>query len=184
MSDSYGAVVSGLVNLVFNPTKLLADFEPNKGFMGGFGINFNNVTGSDDWTIYMAFKYDYKPGDNKRIKINFDNGSSFDFPWVKVESNQLSLDYDLDVSYEEIRAAYIGKYMNLWYTKIGNQFRIGICNNGISLDKIFSGYTQNASSLQISSDYFVQRIGFSKNTYPINGKEYCYAAKCNNRRKM
>ena len=172
MSDSYGAVVSGLVNLVFNPTKLLADFEPNKGFMGGFGIIFNNVTGSDDWTIYMAFKYDYKPGDNKRIKINFDNGSSFDFPWVKVESNQLSLDYDLDVSYEEIRAAYIGKYMNLWYTKIGNQFRIGICNNGISLDKIFSEYTLNASSLQISSDYFVQRIGFSKNTYPINGKEY------------
>ena len=32
MSDSFGAVVSGLNgNLVFNPTKLLADFEPNKG---------------------------------------------------------------------------------------------------------------------------------------------------------
>ena len=129
MSDTFGAVVSGLNgNLVFNPTKLLADFDPKKGFMCDFEINFNNVTGSNDWTIYMAFKNDYKPGDNKRIKINFVNGSSFDFPWVKVENNKLYLDYDLDVSYTQIRADYIGKYMNLWYTKIGNQFRIGICN--------------------------------------------------------
>ncbi|KAL9971513.1 hypothetical protein ACROYT_G017684 [Oculina patagonica] len=98
MADSNGAVVSGLNgNLVFNPTKLLEDFDPKNGFMSGFEINLNeNVTESDEWTIYMAFKYDYKAGDNKRIKINFDNGSSFDFPWVKVESNQLSLDYDLD----------------------------------------------------------------------------------------
>ena len=141
--------------------------------MTDFEINFNeNVTGSDDWTMYIAFKYDYKPGDNKRIKINFVNGSSFDFPWVKVENNKLYLDDDLDVSYEQIRAAYIGKYLNLWYTKIGNQFRIGICNNGISIDKIFSGYTLNASSLQISSGYYIQRIGFSKTAYPINDKEY------------
>ena len=173
MSDSLGSVVAGLNNnLVFNPTKLLADFDPNKGFMGGFEIIFNNVTGSNDWTIYMAFKNDYKPGDNKRIKINFVNGSSFDFPWVKVENNKLYLDYDLDVSYKQIRSDYIGKYMNLWYTKIGNQFRIGICNNSISLDKIFSGYTLNASSLQISSDYYVQRISFSMTAYPINNKEY------------
>ena len=173
LPDTFGGVVSGLNgNFVFNPTKLLADFEPNKGFMGGFGINFNNVTESNDWTIYMAFKNDYKPGDNKRIKISFVNGSSFDFPWVKVESNKLYLDYDLDVSYKQIRADYIGKYMNLWYTKIGNQFRIGICNNNISIDKIFSGYTLNASSLQISSDYFVQRIGFSMTAFPINNKEY------------
>ena len=174
MSDSYGAVVSGLFgNLVFNPTKLLADFDPNKGFMTDFEINFNeNVTGSDDWTMYIAFKNDYKPSDNKRIKINFVNGSSFEFPWVKVENNKLYLDYDLDVSYKQIRTAYIGKYLNLWYTKIGNQFRIGICNNGISIDKIFSGYTLNASSLQISSGYYIQRIGFSKTAYPINDKEY------------
>ena len=173
MSDSFGAVVNGLNgNFVFNPTKLLADFEPNKGFMGGFEINLNNVTESNDWTIYMAFKNDYKPGDNKRIKISFVNGSSFDFPWIKVENNKLYLDYDLDVSYKQIRADYIGKYMNLWYTKIGNQFRIGICNNSISIDKIFSGYTLNASSLQISSDYFVQRIGFSMTAFPINNKEY------------
>ena len=173
MSDSLGSVVAGLNNnLVFNPTKLLADFDPNKGFMGGFEIIFNNVTGSNDWTIYMAFKNDYKPGDNKRIKINFVNGSSFDFPWVKVENNKLYLDYDLDVSYKQIRSDYIGKYMNLWYTKIGNQFRIGICNNSISLDKMFSGYTLNASSLQISSDYYVQRIRFSMTAYPINNKEY------------
>ena len=87
MSDTYGAVVSGLNgNLVFNPTKLLADFDPKKGFMSGFQINLNeNVTESDDWTIYMTFKYDYKLGDNKRIKIEFIDGSSFDFPWVKVE---------------------------------------------------------------------------------------------------
>ncbi|KAL9986234.1 hypothetical protein ACROYT_G000345 [Oculina patagonica] len=110
MSDSNGAVVSGLNgNLVFNPTKLLEDFDPKNGFMSGFEINLNeNITGSDDWTIYMAFKYDYKTGDNKRIKINFNNGSSFHYPWFKIESNQLSLDYDLDVSYEEIRSAYIG----------------------------------------------------------------------------
>ncbi|KAL9960615.1 hypothetical protein ACROYT_G034098 [Oculina patagonica] len=121
MADSNGAVVSGLNgNLVFNPTKLLEDFDPKNGFMSGFEINLNeNVTESDEWTIYMAFKYDYKAGDNKRIKINFDNGSSFDFPWVKLESNQLSLDYDLDVSYEQIRDVYIGVYLNLWYTKIG-----------------------------------------------------------------
>ena len=37
MSDTYGAVVSGLIgNLVFNPTKFFADFEPNKGFMTDF----------------------------------------------------------------------------------------------------------------------------------------------------
>ncbi|KAL9984707.1 hypothetical protein ACROYT_G007033 [Oculina patagonica] len=98
MSDSNGAVVSGLNgNLVFNPTKLLEDFDPKNGFMSGFEINLNeNITGSDDWTIYMAFKYDYKTGDNKRIKINFNNGSSFHYPWFKIESNQLSLDYDLD----------------------------------------------------------------------------------------
>ncbi|KAL9967825.1 hypothetical protein ACROYT_G026122 [Oculina patagonica] len=109
MADSNGAVVSGLNgNLVFNPTKLLEDFDPKNGFMSGFEINLNeNVTESDEWTIYMAFKYDYKAGDNKRFKINFDNGSSFDFPWVKVESNQLSLDYDLDISSEQIRAGYI-----------------------------------------------------------------------------
>ncbi|KAL9987284.1 hypothetical protein ACROYT_G001566 [Oculina patagonica] len=112
MSDSNGAVVSGLNgNLVFNPTKLLEDFDPKNGFMSGFEINLNeNITGSDDWTIYMAFKYDYKPGDNKRIKINFNNGSSFHYPCFKIESNQLSLDYDLDVSYEEIRSAYIGTW--------------------------------------------------------------------------
>ena len=174
MSDTLGSVVEGLNNnLVFNPTKLLADFDPKKGFITDFEINFNeNVTGSDDWTIYMAFKNDYKPGDNKRIKINFANGSSFDFPWVKVENNKLYLDYDLDVYSKQIRDAYIGEYLNLWYTKIGNQFRIGICNNSISLDKIFSGYTLNASSLQISSDYYVQRIGFSMTAYPINNKEY------------
>ena len=174
MSDSYGSVVSGLNgNLVFNPTKLLADFEPNKGFMTDFEIHFNeNITESDDWAMYIAFKYDYKPSDNKRIKINFDDGSSFDFPWVKIESGKLFLEYDLDVYSVKIRGAYIGEYLNLWYTKIGNQFRIGICNNGISIDKIFSGYTLNASSLQISSGYFIQRIGFSKTTYPINGKEY------------
>ena len=173
MLDSIGAVVSGLNgNLVFNPTKFLADFDPIKGFMGDFIINFNNVTGSDDWTIYMAFKNDYKPGDNKRIKLNFVNGSSFDFPWLKVENNKLYLDYDLDVSYEQIRASYIGKYLNLWYTKIGNQFRIGICNNGISIDKIFSGYTLNSSNLQISSGYHIQRIGFSKTAFPINDEKY------------
>ena len=158
MSDTLGSVVEGLNNnLVFNPTKLLADFDPKKGFITDFEINLNkNVTGSDDWTIYIAFKNDYKPGDNKRIKINFVNGSSFDFPWVKVENNKLYLDYDLDVYSKQIRADYIGKYINLWYTKIGNQFRIGICNNSISLDKIFSGYTLNASSIQISSGYYIQ----------------------------
>ncbi|KAL9968239.1 hypothetical protein ACROYT_G026589 [Oculina patagonica] len=69
MADSNGAVVSGLNgNLVFNPTKLLEDFDPKNGFMSGFEINLNeNVTESD-------------------------------FPWVKLESNQLSLDYDLDMS--------------------------------------------------------------------------------------
>ena len=174
MSDSYGAVVSGLNgNLVFHPTKLLADFDPIKGFMGDFIINLNeNVTESDGWTIYMTFKYDYKPEDNKRIKIEFVNGSSFDFPWVKVENNKLSLEYDLDLYIEQIRAAYIGKYLNLWYTKIGNQFRIAVCNNAMSIDRTFSGFNINTSSIKISSDYFVTKIGFSKNVYPINGKEY------------
>ena len=174
MSDSYGAVVSGLNgNLVFNPTKLLADFEPNKGFMTDFEINFNeNVTGSDDWTMYIAFKYDYKPGDNKRIKINFNNGSSFAFPWVKLESGKLFLDYDLDVYSEQIRAAYIGEYLNLWFVKIGNQFRIAVCNNAMSIDRTFSGFNINTSKLQISAAYFIQRIGFSKTAYPINGKIY------------
>ena len=173
MSDSFGAVVSGLFgNLIFHPTKLLSDFEPNKGFITDFEINFNeNVTGSDDWTMYIAFKYDYKPGDNKRIKITF-GGSTLDFPWLKVEHNILLLDYDLDTYSKQIRADYRGKYMNLWYTKIGNQFRIGICNNSICLNKILSGYTLSSSSIQISPGYYVQRIGFSKTAYPINGKVY------------
>ena len=176
MSDSFGAVVSGLFgNLVFNPTKLLSDFDPKKGFITDFEINFNeNVTGSDDWTIYMyiAFKYDYKTGDNKRIKINFENGSSFDFPWVKIESGKLFLDYDLDVYSKQIRDAYIGEYLNLCFVKIGNQFRIAVCNNAMSIDQTFSGFNINTSKLQISTGYYVQRIGFSKTAYPINGKEY------------
>ena len=44
----------------------------------------------------MTLKYDYKLGDNKRIKIEFIDGSSFEFPWVKVEQNKLFLDYELD----------------------------------------------------------------------------------------
>ena len=142
MSDSFGAVVSGLFgNLVFNPTKLLSDFDPKKGFITNFEINFNeNVTGSDEWTMYIAFKYDYKTGDNKRIKINFENGSSFDFPWVKLESGKLFLDYDLDVYSKQIRDAYIGEYLNLCFVKIGNQFRIAVCNNAMSIDQTFSGF--------------------------------------------
>ena len=174
MSDSFGAVVSGLFgNLVFNPTKLLSDFDPKKGFITNFEINFNeNVTGSDDWTMYIAFKYDYKTGDNKIIKINFENGSSFDFPWVKLESGKLFLDYDLDVYSKQIRDAYIGEYLNLCFVKIGNQFRIAVCNNAMSIDQTFSGFNINTSKLQISTGYYVQRIGFSKTAYPINGKEY------------
>ena len=174
MSDSFGAVVSGLFgNLVFNPTKLLSDFDPKKGFITNFEINFNeNVTGSDDWTMYIAFKYDYKTGDNKRIKINFENGSSFDFPWVKLESGKLFLDYDLDVYSKQIRDAYIGEYLNLCFVKIGNQFRIAVCNNAMSIDQTFSGFNINKSKLQISTGYYVQRIGFSKTAYPINDKEY------------
>ena len=174
MSDSFGAVVSGLFgNLVFNPTKLLSDFDPKKGFITNFEINFNeNVTGSDDWTMYIAFKYDYKTGDNKRIKINFENGSSFDFPWVKLESGKLFLDYDLHVYSKQIRDAYIGEYLNLCFVKIGNQFRIAVCNNAMSIDQTFSGFNINTSKLQISTGYYVQRIGFSKTAYPINGKEY------------
>ena len=174
MSDTLGSVVEGLNNnLVFNPTKLLADFDPKKGFITDFEINFNeNVTGSDDWTIYMAFKNDYKPGDNKRIKINFANGSSFDFPWVKVENNKLYLDYDLDVYSKQIRDAYIGEYLNLCFVKIGNQFRIAVCDNAMSIDRTFSGFNINTSKLQISTGYYVQRIGFSNTAYPINDKEY------------
>ena len=45
MSDSFGAVVSGLFgNLVFNPTKLLADFDTKKGFITDFEINFMKVS--------------------------------------------------------------------------------------------------------------------------------------------
>ena len=174
ISNSYGAIVSGLNdNFVFNPTKLLADFEPNKGFMGGFEINLNeNITESDDWTIYITFEYSYKIGDNKRIKIEFIDASSFEFPWMKVEQNKLFLDYELDSYTEQIRAAYINKILNLWYTKIGTQFRIAVCNNAMSIDQTFSGFNINTSNVKISSDYYVQRIGFSKTAYPINGKEY------------
>ena len=81
MSDSFGAVLSGLgSNLVFQTTKLLKEFNPRDGFTGVFIVNLNeNVTGSDDWTIYIAFKYDYKPGDNKRIKIELGNDGSLIF---------------------------------------------------------------------------------------------------------
>ena len=174
MSDSYGAVVEGVFdNLDFNPTKLLADFDPKKGFMSGLEINLNkNVTESDDWTIYIAFKYDYKPGDNKRIKIELGNDGSFNFPWVKLESGKLFLDYDLDVYSKQIRDVYIGEYLNLWYTKIAGQFRIAVCNNAMSINQTFSGFNINASNIKISSDYYVQRIGFSKFVYPINDKFY------------
>ncbi|KAL9974074.1 hypothetical protein ACROYT_G011073 [Oculina patagonica] len=74
MSDSNGAVVSGLNgNLVFNPTKLLSDFDPKKGFMSGFEINLNeNVTESDDWTIYMCFSSERVLNDHKEncIQVN------------------------------------------------------------------------------------------------------------------
>ena len=97
MSDSFGAVLSGLgSNLVFQTTKLLKEFKPRDGFTGVFIVNLNeNVIGSDDWTMYIAFKFDYKPGDNKRIKIELGNDGSFDFPWVKLESGKLFLDYAL-----------------------------------------------------------------------------------------
>ena len=131
-----------------------------------------NVNGSDDWTIYIAFKYDYKPGDNKRNKIELGNDGSFDFPWVKLESGKLFLDYDLDVYSEQIRDAYIGEYLNLWYTKIAGQFRIAVCNNAMSINQTFSGFNINASNIKITSDYYLQRIGFSKTAYPINDKEY------------
>ena len=42
----------------------------------------------------------------------------------------------------------------------------------MSIDRTFSGFNINTSSIKISSDYFVTKIGFSKNVYPINGKEY------------
>ena len=122
--------------------------------------------------MYIAFKYDYKIGDNKRIKINFENGSSFDFPWVKLESGRLFLDYDLDIYSKQIRDAYIGEYLNLCFVKIGNQFRIAVCNYAISIDQTFSGVNINTSKLQIYTGYYIQRIGFSKTAYPINGKEY------------
>ena len=50
MSDSFGAVVSGLFgNLIFQTTKLLKEFKPRDGFTGVFIVNFNeNVTESDD----------------------------------------------------------------------------------------------------------------------------------------
>ena len=174
MSDSFGAVLSGLgSNLVFQTTKLLKEFKPRDGFTGVFIVNLTeNVTGSDDWTIYIAFKYDYKSGDNKRIKIELGNDGSFDFPWVKLESGKLFLDYDLDVYSKQIRDAYIGEYLNLWYTKIAGQFRIAVCNNAMSIDQTFSGFNINASNIKITSDYHVQRIGFSKSVYSINNKEY------------
>ena len=174
MSDSFGAVLSGIgSNLVFQTTKLLKEFNPRDGFTGVFIVNLNeNVTGSDDWTIYIAFKYDYKPGDNKRIKIELGNDGSFDFPWVKLESGKLFLDYDLDVYSEQIRDAYIGEYLNLWYTKIAGQFRIAVCDNAMSINQTFSGFNINASNIKITSDYYLQRIGFSKTAYPINDKEY------------
>ena len=174
MSDSFGAVVSGLFgNLVFQTTKLLKEFKPRDGFTGVFIVNFNeNVTESDDWSIYIAFKYDYKPVDDKRIKIELGNDGSFDFPWVKLESGKLFLDYDLDVYSKQIRDAYIGEYLNLWYTKIAGQFRIALCNNAMSIDQTFSGFNINASNIKITSDYHVQRIGFSKSVYPINDKVY------------
>ncbi|KAL9955875.1 hypothetical protein ACROYT_G037268 [Oculina patagonica] len=174
MSDSNGAVVSGLNgNLVFNPTKLLEDFDPKNGFMSGFEINLNeNITGPDNWTIYMGFKYDYKTGDNKRIKIEFIEGDSFSFPWVKVEHNKLFIDYDLDSYTEQIRGTYFDKYLNLWYTKIGNQFRIAVCNNAMSIDQTLSGFKINASNIKISSDYYVQRIGFSNTAMSVNSREY------------
>ena len=174
MSDSFGAVLSGLgSNLVFQTTKLLKEFKPRDGFTGVFIVNLTeNVTGSDDWTIYIAFKYDYKSGDSKRIKIELGNDGSFDFPWVKLESGKLFLDYDLDVYSKQIRDAYIGEYLNLWYTKIAGQFRIAVCNNAMSIDQTFSGFNINASIIKITSDYNLQRIGFSKSVYPINNKEY------------
>ena len=174
MSDSFGAVLSVLgSNLVFQNTKLLKEFKPRDGFTGVFIVNLTeNVTGSDDWTIYIAFKYDYKPGDNKRIKIELGNDGSFDFPWLKLESGKLFLDYDLDVYSKQIRDAYIGEYLNLWYTKIAGQFRIAVCNNAMSIDQTFSGFNINTSNIKISSDYYVQRIGFSKTAFPINNKEY------------
>ena len=174
MSDSLGAVVSGLgSNLVFQTTKLLKEFKPRDGFTGVFIVDLNeNVTENDNWTIYIAFKYDYKSGDNKRIKIELGNDGSFDFPWVKLESGKLFLDYDLDVYSKQIRDAYIGEYLNLWYTKIAGQFRIAVCNNAMSIDQTFSGFNINASNIKITSDYFVQRIGFSMTAFPINNKEY------------
>ena len=174
MSDSFGAVLSGLgSNLVFQTTKLLKEFKPRDGFRGVFIVNLNeNVTGSDDWTIYIAFKYDYKHGDNKRIKIELGNDGSFDFPWVKLESGKLFLDYDSDVYSKQIRDAYIGEYLNLWYTKITGQFRIAVCNNAMSINQTFSGFNINASNIKISSDYYLQKISFSKSVYPINNKVY------------
>ena len=174
MSDSLGAVVSGLgSNLVFQTTKLLKEFKPRDGFTGVFIVDLNeNVTENDNWTIYIAFKYDYKSGDNKRIKIELGNDGSFDFPLVKLESGKLFLDYDLDVYSKQIRDAYIGEYLNLWYTKIAGQFRIAVCNNAMSIDQTFSGFNINASNIKITSDYFVQRIGFSMTAFPINNKEY------------
>ena len=174
MSDSLGAVVSGLgSNLVFQTTKLLKEFKPRDGFTGVFIVDLNeNVTENDNWTIYIAFKYDYKSGDNKRIKIELGNDGSFDFPWVKLESGKLFLDYDLDVYSKQIRDAYIGEYLNLWYTKIAGQFRIAVCNNAMSINQTFSGFNINAANIKITSDYFVQRIGFSMTAFPINNKEY------------
>ena len=173
MADTLGSVVSGLFgNLVFYPTKLLADFDPNKGFIGGILINLNeNINESNDWTIYLAFKYEYKTGDNKRIKITF-GGSTLDFPWLKIEHNDLTLDYDFDLYSKQIRDVYIGEYLNLWYTKIAGQFRIAVCDNGMSIDQTISGFNINTSKIKIATAYYIQRIGFSKTAYPINDKEY------------
>ena len=153
---------------VFHNQMYLSDFDINNGFKTKFcRIHLDDYFNqNDNFTFFIAFKHDTS---NTEIKKNIGlwDGSTGKWfpPYVRITADKLYL-YKTTNTFtsKDIPANYKNQYLMIWFTKNGNEYSVTLCERAVTIVETISSVTSfNSNRFGINLNYYVQRIGLSKN---------------------
>ena len=152
----------------FHNNLMLHSFDINNGFQTEFcRIHLDDYFNqNDNFTFFIAFKHDTS---NTVINQNMgfwdgSNGTWFP-PYVRITANKLYL-YKTTSTFvsKNIPSSYKNKYLMIWFTKNGDEYSVAICERMVTITETISSVASfNSNRFGINLNYYVQRIGLSKN---------------------
>lgn len=168
MSENFGI----FHNLTFGETKSLSEFNIENGLrIGNATIHFPLDHGIvDNYTFFITFKHDTSFTKKNSYAFGFGNPT----PYVIVENIKFILTNTKSSkpTEEDILPSHRNRQIMLWFVVKGNKHQVALFQGFSNITKTFDSASNISSVFKVHLPYFIQKMGYSKNAYEVNGKEY------------